>query len=183
MNLLMLLLFIYEYLVIFGRTIFTVRCNFVAEINPIRIIMAPSLPRYYKKITIIPSILATIGSLLYSCLFFIPEQSKYNSYLYLLLVHFVYSLVYSLFICFICLILFLSDYEIIRQNSFYRMLSWFLLPFTFMIGACVYELNYGLMIENRITPILGYPLLYFIIYALSISFSYNSYVKELHLVA
>lgn len=141
--------------------------------------MTRSLPRYYKKITILSTILSTFGALLYSYLVYIPLERSAISTLYFLFVHLVYSISYSIIISITCLLIFLCGYEKFNKNQLLRVCAWFLTPFLFMLGVILYEINYGLKTYGKITPEFGYPLLFFIVFGFTLIVSYQSYIKEL----
>lgn len=86
-----------------------------------------------------------------------------------------FTFLYSLIISCLSLTIFLNKFEKIRSNSFWGSLSWFLLPFSFIIIVIVHEVNFSLKYEGKLGSDFNYYIILNVPFIIGLIWSYIKY--------
>jgi len=105
---------------------------------------------YYKKAVIYPSLFTLFFSIIYSILDNLNYISEWQTFKSLIIVAIVFSFIYSLIMCALSLTLFLNNSKKINNNLVWNILTWFLLPFGYILMVFIQD------IKNRIKYTFGF---------------------------
>ena len=101
-----------------------------------------NLFNYYRKAVIYPSIFILFFCIMYSIIDY--YNSEWPTVKLVFLLSILPSLIFSLLICVLSLTIFLNKFEKLNKNMVWNILTWFLLPFTYIIIIFIHD------IKNRI---------------------------------
>ncbi len=103
---------------------------------------------YYKKAVIYPSIFILFFCIIYSIID--NYKSEWQISKSIILISILSSLIFSLLICGLSLTIFLNKFEKLNKNLIWNILTWFLLPFAYIIIILILD------IKNRIKYEFGF---------------------------
>src|SRR5262245_52042065 len=110
-----------------------------------------SLSECYKKAVLYPSIITIVTTLLYSIADNYDYKSEWLTADDVIYLSVITAFVYSLIICLLSAGIFLNKFEIIKHSAGLNFLTWFLLPFSFIIVVLVHEINSSIKLEGKLT--------------------------------
>ena len=134
-----------------------------------------SLSEYYKKVSLYPSIVVLIITIIFSVIDNYNYKSEWltaGTVIWLsILVVFVYCLVLSL----LSLTIFLNTYHKVKDNGILNFLSWFLLPVGLMTVVLVREIIFKIEFNERFDKDFLYLLIINLPFLFGLISSYLSY--------
>ncbi|MBI9038890.1 MAG: hypothetical protein JEY97_12215 [Bacteroidales bacterium] len=107
-----------------------------------------NLFRYYKKAVIYPSLFLLFFSAIYSIID--NYKSDWQTAKSAIIMSIIASFIYFLLMCVFSSTIFLNRFQKLNKNLFWNILTWFLLPFGYIIIVLIYD------ITNRIKYEFGF---------------------------
>src|SRR6478672_7916758 len=108
-----------------------------------------NLGKYYRNSTLYPAFIVMLLIIVYSILETRDYKSEWVTSEMVIDMSIVVSLIYCSISSALCLTIFLIKFKIVRNSDLLTMLSWFLLPFSFILTILVYEINFRLMYNEK----------------------------------
>jgi len=111
--------------------------------------MKPLLKKCYKIAVIIPAIIVIILKTIFSIIDWIGYKSECITKALIIISEIIFSAVYCGIICILALTIFLNLFEKVRINTFFRICSWFLLPFSFISKTFIQKIKISIEIQSE----------------------------------
>jgi len=126
--------------------------------------MEKELKKTFRIAVLYPSLFTIVGITIFSIIENYNYTSEWVTKEFVIFLSIIHVLIYSGIFCLLSLPIFLNKFEKIRINVILRILTWFLLPFGFII--CVYQKYRYLTYSNFIYDfILNFPFIVGLIYS------------------
>ena len=99
------------------------------------------MKRYYRYVTLIPSFVGIVATLMYSVYANRNYTSEWMTKEGATGTEFLFALIYVIIICLLCLPILLVNFAMVRRSHILTFLSWFLLPVGFMATILIHEIH------------------------------------------
>lgn len=131
-----------------------------------------NLFNYYRKAVIYPSLFILFFCILYPL--FDNMKSEWNITKSAIIISIVTSGIYSLIMCVLSLTIFLNKFQKLNKNLFWNILTWFLLPATYIVIFLVHDIKTRINYDFGF----GYDFIYLIIMTMPFLIGlYSTFIK------
>lgn len=136
------------------------------------------LTEYYKRITMYPSVVVLGTVTLYAIIDNFNYKSEWLTAESVIFMSLVGACISCSILSLLSLTIFLNKFEKIRTNTVFKFLSWFLLPFGWMLGILIHEIYFKIKFETKSGSDFIYMLILNIPFAFALIRNYKYYLKE-----
>lgn len=133
---------------------------------------------YYSRAAFIPAGISFFATMIFT----IRENQHYSSEWLtresVIEMAFVYTLGYVIFLCLLCLPIFLVKLDTVKRSRILTFLSWFLLPVSWMTAVFIHELRFDLQYGGKPDSDLLYVALLNLPYLAGLIWTYISFTRR-----
>jgi len=138
-----------------------------------------SLNRYYKIAALYPSLFVMATVIIFSIIDNHDYKSEWLTADSVIFLSIAYAFVYCLIICGLSATIFLTRFEKIRTSTILTVLSWFLLPFSFIAIVFIHEISFRIKYESKFGDDFIYVLILNLPFVFGLIWSYLRYRKSI----
>jgi hypothetical protein len=132
---------------------------------------------YYKKAAFNPSIITLVAIIIFSIIDNYNYKSEWMTAGTIILLSIITAFIYCLIISVLSTTIFLNKYPAIKENRLMNFLSWFLLPFGFIMIALIHEISFKIKYNEKIEDDFVYTLILNVPFIFGLVWTYIKYRK------